>query len=89
MPKVTVPPPFRGPTGGLADVEVEGDTVAACLAAVEAVHPGFHALVVDTDGRAQHFVTLFINGEQITRDALDTAVQPTDRLEILTSAAGG
>ncbi len=89
MPTVTIPPPFRGPTQGLAAVEVEGGTVAECIAAVGAAHPGFQELIVDTDGTAQHFVTLFVNGDQIARDALHTVVQPTDSLEILTSAAGG
>jgi hypothetical protein len=89
VPIVGVPPPFRGPTRGLAEVEVQGATVRECLAAVEARHPGFEELIVDVDGTAQRFVTLFVNGDEIARDALDTAIGAADRVEILTSAAGG
>lgn len=90
MPSVHVPPPFRGPTRGLAEIEVEGRSVRECLAAVEARYPGFQELIVDpAGGVAQRFVTLFVNGDEIARDALDTAVGAGDRVEILTSAAGG
>ena len=89
MPQVKVPPPFRGPTQGVAQIEVEGNTVGECLRAVEVQHPGFHELIVDPEGVAHRFVTLFVNGDEIDRDALDTPVAAGDEVEILTSAAGG
>ena len=64
-------------------------SVKELLDAVEARHPGFYELIVDPEGVAQRFVTLFVNGDEIDRDALDTLVADGDEVEILTSAAGG
>ena len=89
MPKVKVPPPYQGPTGGLALIEVEGATVAECVDAVGALYPGFREQVVDTDGRVHRFVKLFVNGDEIDRAATDTRVESEDEIEVLASVAGG
>lgn len=90
MPRVIVPPPYRGPTGGLDRIEVEGATVEACLEAVGRRHPGFLEQVLDAEGRIHRFVNLFLNGEELVRDeALDRAVSAGDELEILAAIAGG
>jgi molybdopterin synthase sulfur carrier subunit len=89
MPKVTVPPPYRGPTGGEGVIVVDGATVSECLDAVEARYPGFRQQVLSRDGRTHKFVKLFVNGEQIEPDALDTAVGQDDEVEVLAAIAGG
>lgn len=89
MPHVVVPPPYRGPTGGLASIEVDGASVKACLDALAARFPGFGEQVFDAGGHVHRFVSLFVNGEEIARDALDRPVGPGDRLEILAAIAGG
>lgn len=89
MPHVKVPPPYQGPTRGNARIEVEGDTVGACLAAVSERYAGFGELVQDPSGVVHKFVTLFVNGEEIDRSALDTPVAAGDEVEILAAIAGG
>jgi molybdopterin converting factor small subunit len=89
MPTIDVPPPYRGPTRGVATVEVEGKTVGECLHAVEAQYPGFDAQIFDPQGRVHGFVRLFINGEPVERDALDTEVSDSDTVEVLAAIAGG
>ena len=89
MPQVKIPPPYQGPTQGEALVSVEGATVRACLGAVGERFPGFGAQVFDASGRVHKFVTLFVNGDEIDRTALDTAVSPSDEVEILAAIAGG
>ena len=87
---VAIPPPYRGPTRGEAEVEVGADTVSGCIDAVEAKYPGLKELVVDRGGRPHHFVRLFVNGHPLLGDAvLDHPVGPGDRLEILSAIAGG
>lgn len=89
MPKVLVPTAYRGPTRGQAEVIVDGATVRECLEAVEAQFPHFIEQVLDAAGNAHRFVKLFVNEEQIDNDAVDTAVGPDDRVEVLAAIAGG
>ena len=89
MPKVEVPPRYRGPTGGLGLIEVDADSVRSCIDAVEAEHPGFRELILDGDGNIRRFVSLFVNGEALERDAVDTSVADTDHVQFLAAVAGG
>jgi sulfur carrier protein ThiS len=89
MPSIRVPPPFRGPTQGRDEIEVQGDTLRACLASADAQCPGLQELVIDSAGIVHGSVSLFVNGDSVGRDAIDTAVAADDRVEILTSVAGG
>ena len=89
MPVVLVPTAYRGPTGGEAEIPVEGTTVLACLEAVEAKFPGFLGQVLDEGGAVHRFVKLFVNREQIDSSALSTELAPEDQLEVLAAIAGG
>jgi molybdopterin synthase sulfur carrier subunit len=89
MPSVVVPPPYRGPTGGQERIEVAGETVGACLAAVGERFPGFAEQIFDPQGRVHRFVDLFVNGDQIERSDLDRSVASGDSVEILAAIAGG
>lgn len=89
MPVVLVPTAYRGPTRGEAEIRVSGSTVIECLREVDAQYPGFLDLVSDANGAIHRFVKLFINGEQIDSNAVDTALAADDRLEVLAAIAGG
>ena len=89
MPYVIVPAPYRGPTQGQAEIEVEGATVRDCLDAVGTRFAGFAEQLFDAEGRVHGFVNLFVNGDEIDREALDTALAAGDRVEILAAIAGG
>jgi molybdopterin synthase sulfur carrier subunit len=89
MPSVRIPPPYRGPTLGAAEIEAEGGTVGVVLEWVERKHPGFLAQVLDDDGNVHRFVKLFKNGELLVRDQLRTPLAAGDELEILAAIAGG
>jgi hypothetical protein len=89
MPQMVVPPPYQGPTGGVADFPVDGHTVRECLEAAETKFPGFGAQIIDEDGRLHRFVKLFVNGELVGPDALDSDVAPDDQIRVLAAIAGG
>jgi len=89
MPLVRIPPPYRGPTLGAAEIEAEGGTVGVVLEWVERKHPGFLAQVLDDDGNVHRFVKLFKNGEHLVRDQLRTPLAAGDQLEIIAAIAGG
>jgi molybdopterin synthase sulfur carrier subunit len=89
MPLVRIPPPYRGPTLGAAEIEADGGSVGVVLEWVERKYPGFLAQVLDDDGNVHRFVKLFKNGEQLARDPLQTPLAPQDQLEIIAAIAGG
>ena len=89
MPRIEVPPRYRGPTRGQSTIEVSGETVRRCIEAVETEYPGFCELIFDGTGNVRRFVSLFVNGDALARDAVDRPVAASDRIQILAAAAGG
>jgi len=90
MPLVIVPAPYQGPTGGRGEIEVAGRSVRECIEAVARAHPGFREQVFDEQGRVHRFVSLFVNGDELPREAaVETPVAEHDRIEILAAIAGG
>ena len=89
MPNVRIPPPYRGPTQGTAEIQVEGEHALACLESVDRKYPGFLAQVLDEDGNIHRFVKLFKNGDQLKGEALQERLAENDDLEIVAAIAGG
>lgn len=90
MPTVMVPTAYRGPTKGEGEIAVDGETVRACLEAVEAQYPGFLAQVIDAGGAIHRFVKLFKNEDQLDPvEALSVTVEVDDRVEVLAAIGGG
>ena len=89
VPQLDIPPPYRGPTQGEARIDVEGATVGECLEAASERYLGFREQLFDVNGRIHRFVSLFVNGDEIDRSALDTPVSNGDEVKILAAIAGG
>jgi len=89
MPVVLIPPPYRGPTRGEAEIETSGASVIDCLRQVEQRSPGFLSLVLDDGGGIHRYVKLFVNEEQVDSEWLDVPVADDDRIQVLAAIAGG
>ena len=89
MPVIDVPSRYRIPTRGESRIEVDDGTVRECIEAVEATYPGFQELILDSAGELHRFVKLFVNGNELPRNALDTRVSGSDCVAVLAAAAGG
>jgi sulfur carrier protein ThiS len=89
MPMVLIPPPYRGPTRGKAEVETSGANVIDCLRQVERHSPGFLSLVLDDGGRIHRYVKLFVNEQPVDSASLDAPVSSDDRIQVLAAIAGG
>ena len=89
MPQVVVPPPYRGPTLGRAEIPAQGASVRECLEDVGRRYPGFIEQIFDGGGKVHKFVDVFVNGDEIGRGEVDRAVADGDRVEILAAVAGG
>ena len=89
MPSIEVPSRYRIPTRGESRIDVGDGTVTECIAAAEVQYPGFQELILDSAGALHRTVRLFVNGDELPRDALDTHVSGTDSVAVIVAAAGG
>jgi adenylyltransferase/sulfurtransferase len=89
MPKISIPPPYRGPTRGEATVSVSGETVRACIEDAEARYPGIREQVLDSHGELHRFVRLFRNGALLQGATLDAMVEDEDEIAVVAAIAGG
>ncbi|HUJ59345.1 MAG TPA: MoaD/ThiS family protein [Kofleriaceae bacterium] len=86
MPNVHVPGALRTLTGGAADVAVAAVTVRDAIAALDRLHPGIAARVLDGAGALRPFIRVFVAGDDA---GLDTAVGERDEIAIVPAIAGG
>ena len=70
--------------------EVQGSTVAECLQAYFADHPGVRSYVLDEQGRVRRHVVVFVGGDQLTDPAAQSdAVGPADEITVMQALSGG
>lgn len=87
---VRIPTPLRRLTGNADRVEVEADTLAAVVDALESAHAGIKARICDEDGEIRHFVNVYVNGEDVRYlDGLNTPTKSGDEISIVPAVAGG
>lgn len=90
MTTIRIPTQLRELAGGQSEVDVEGDTVAELLKALDAAHPGFAERLHDDTGELRRFVNVFVADEDIRfLDGVDTAVAPGQVVSIIPAVAGG
>jgi molybdopterin converting factor small subunit len=87
---VRIPTQLRNLSGGASEVAVEGDTVAAALAALDAAHPGFGERLHDETGSLRRFVNVFVADEDIRfLDGVKTPLKDGAVVSIVPAVAGG
>lgn len=87
---VKLPTQLRSATGGVAEAELDGDTVQEVL---EGLFDRFQELrerISDDDGTLRRFVNIYLAGEDIRfLDGMQTPVTDGSELTILPAVAGG
>jgi len=87
---VKVPTILRTYTGGVADVTVEGATLADALASLESQYPGIGARVLDDTGRLRRFVNVYVNDDDVRfLEDLQTPTPDGSSISIIPAVAGG
>jgi molybdopterin converting factor small subunit len=84
---VAVPSQLRDYTGGHAQVEARGATLAELLADLERRYPGMRFRMIDEQDRIRRHIRIFVNQEQ-ARD-LDAALAANDEVVIVGALSGG
>jgi molybdopterin converting factor small subunit len=76
--------------GGNSQVQVEGDTLADVIEALEAAHPGFKDRLLDESGAMRKFVNIFVADDDVRYlDGLATPVPAGETVSIIPAVAGG
>jgi len=84
---VGIPSQLRDYTGGSAQVEARGTTLAELLADLERRYPGIRFRMIDEQDAIRRHVKIFVNQRQ-ARD-LDTALAASDEVVIVGALSGG
>jgi molybdopterin converting factor small subunit len=86
MPRVHLTGSIRERAGGLGTIEVEGETVAGAIAALETAYPALRGWVTDEQGALRRHVKVFVAGRAV---ALDAPIKQGDELHIVAAISGG
>jgi MoaD family protein len=90
MALVRIPAALRDYTGGTAELDVTGDTVASALNDLSANYPQIRRHLYAENGELRSYVNVFVNEDDVrTLNGLMTAVHAQDTLMIVPSIAGG
>ena len=86
MAVVRLRAPLSELAGGCRELELEGDTVAEVLRALERAHPDVKGWILDERGLIREHINVFVNKEYGRED---TSVGDADRLHVLPAISGG
>lgn len=85
--KVLIPSALRSYTDGVANIEGDGATLAACLADLDRAYPGMRFRMIDEQERIRPHIRIFVNGEQVRELAQPLDAQ--DEVVIIQALSGG
>ena len=88
MADVYIPAALRRLTNGERVVSVPSETVGDLIDAIDALHPGVKARLVN-DGRLRPGLALSIDGETLERGRLSTRVRGDSKVYFVLAISGG
>ena len=87
---VLIPTPLRKLTDNQDTVQVEAETVADLVAALEVKFPGIGGRLRDESGELRRFINLYVNDEDIRfLNGKETPLADGDNVSIVPAIAGG
>jgi len=86
MAVVRLRAPLSELAGGRRELELEGNTVAEVLRALEREHPDVKGWILDERGLIREHINVFVNREYGRED---TSVGDADRVHVLPAISGG
>lgn len=85
--KVTLPTPLVDYTGGLREVNANGNTLADLLRDLDRQYPGIRFRMIDEQGQIRAHIKLFVNAE--LERSLESRLIEQDRVIIVAALSGG
>ncbi len=87
--KVIIPESFQVASGGLDEIEVQGNTLEECLKEAAQKAPALQKLWFNPEGGLSKYVLLCLNGENIPANNVNQTVQDGDEIMPLLVIGGG
>jgi molybdopterin synthase sulfur carrier subunit len=84
---VAIPSQLRDYTGGSAQVEARGATLAELLAELDRRYPGIRFRMIDEQDAIRRHIKIFVNGEQVR--GISAALAADDEVIIVGALSGG
>lgn len=85
--RVAIPSQLRDYTGGSAQAEARGATLAELLADLERQYPGIRFRIIDEQDQVRRHIKIFVNAENV-RD-IGVALNANDEVIIVGALSGG
>jgi len=85
--RVFIPTPLYSYTGGRAEVEATGTTLAEVLSHLDSRYPGLRFRIVDEQDRIRPHIKLFVKRE--LAPIISQPVDPQDEIHIICALSGG
>jgi len=90
MARVVLTSNLRRYTGGITEIDAQGERVCDLLSALDDELPGLRHYVVNDQGALRRHVNIFVDGEAVgDRAQLRDALQPDSTVHILQALSGG
>ena len=85
--RVLIPTPLHSYTGGKAEVDAAGTTLAEVLMNLDSRYPGLRFRIVDEQDRIRPHIKLFVKSE--LAPSISQPVDPRDEIHIICALSGG
>jgi molybdopterin synthase sulfur carrier subunit len=87
---VRIPTILRNYTGGVGEVNAEGETLTEVLESLEGSHPGIRARILDDTGALRRFVNVYVGDDDVRFiGGLTAKVADGTKISIIPAVAGG
>ncbi len=87
--KVLISEAFQSSTNGADVLDVKGKTVGECLKEATRQFPALEKMWFDPEGRFFHYMILFLNGDNVPKNDLNTTVKADDEIYPVLMIGGG
>lgn len=87
--KINIPTFLQAFTDDKETIDIDGETVGACLNALMRQYPDVKKMLVDEKGDLHSYVGIYINGQDAFPNETAKPVKDGDEIHVLYSLAGG
>lgn len=87
---VRIPTILRTYTGGEAQVDADGDTLAALLDSLDAAYSGIKGRIVDEQDQLRRYVNVYVGNDDVRfARGLQTPIPDGSTVSVIPAVAGG